>query len=205
MQELSLNILDIAENSVRAGAALVRVAVRAFPAEDMLRIAIEDDGSGMDEETAKGAADPFYTTRTTRKVGLGLPYLKMNAELTGGAMEIASSPGRGTRVEATFGLGHIDRAPLGDMGQTMSLLAGANPEMDFVYELCVCADTGDSADSGGIAGAADSADGSGGFVFDTREVKQVLDGVPISEPEVMAYMASHINENTKELITAYNI
>ncbi|MDR0596673.1 MAG: ATP-binding protein [Clostridiales Family XIII bacterium] len=202
MQELSLNILDIAENSVRAGAALVRVAVRAFPAEDRLRIAIEDDGKGMDAETAKGAADPFYTTRTTRKVGLGLPYLKMNAELTGGAMEIASSPGSGTSVEATFGLGHIDRAPLGDMGQTMSLLAGANPEMDFVYELCVCADAADSADSGGIAGHADEI---GRFVFDTREVKHVLDGVPISEPEVMAYMASHIDENTKELITAYKI
>ncbi|MDR0518718.1 MAG: ATP-binding protein [Clostridiales Family XIII bacterium] len=193
MQELSLNILDIAENSVRAGAALVRIVVRAFPTEDMLSVSIEDDGSGMDEETAKGAADPFYTTRTTRKVGLGLPYFKMNAELTGGAFAIESSAGHGTKVTATFGLGHIDRAPLGDMGQTMSLLAGANPEMDFVYELCAGAEP------------ADSADGSGGFVFDTREVKQVLDGVPISEPEVMAYMASHIDENTKELISAYKI
>ncbi|MDR3225956.1 MAG: ATP-binding protein [Clostridiales Family XIII bacterium] len=184
MQELSLNILDIAENSVRAGALLVRIEVKTLQADDRMEIIITDDGKGMDEATAQGAADPFYTTRTTRKVGLGLPYMKMNAELTGGTMKIESSPGVGTKVAASFGLGHIDRIPLGDMGQTMSILAGANPEMDFVYEL-----------------NADGAD----FIFDTREIKRVLDGVPVSEPAVMIYMSSYINENTKELTAKYGI
>jgi anti-sigma regulatory factor (Ser/Thr protein kinase) len=184
MQELSLNILDIAENSVRAKALLVRVDVRVIEAEKLLKIVISDDGKGMDERTAKGAMDPFYTTRTTRKVGLGLPYLKMNAELTGGTMDIESAPGTGTKVTSSFGIEHIDRAPLGDMGQTMSILAGANPEMDFVYSL-------------------DAPEGS--FVFDTREIKAALEEVPISEPEVMSYISSFITENTKELITKYGI
>jgi nitrogen fixation/metabolism regulation signal transduction histidine kinase len=185
MQELSLNILDIAENSVRAGAGLVRVTVTAAPAADRLTIEIEDDGSGMDEDTAAGAADPFYTTRTTRRVGLGLPYMKMNAELTGGTLEVASAVGVGTSVQATFALDHIDRMPLGDMGQTMSLLAGANPHMDFVYEL--------------------RAEGDGNFLFDTRQVREVLGDVPLSEPEVMAYMASYIEENTQEITERYGI
>jgi anti-sigma regulatory factor (Ser/Thr protein kinase) len=184
MRELSLNILDVAENSIRADARLVRVEVRVSPTGDRLEIVVEDDGKGMDADTLKGVTDPFYTTRTTRNIGLGLPYMKMNAELTGGALEIASSPGAGTKVVASFGLRHIDRAPLGDMGQTMSILAGSNPEMDFIYKL--------------------SADGKD-FIFDTAEIKRVLDGVPISDPEVMTYMVSYIMENTREVITQYGI
>jgi anti-sigma regulatory factor (Ser/Thr protein kinase) len=184
MQELSLNILDIAENSVRADARLVRIEVSASPADDRLAIVVEDDGKGMDADTLKGVTDPFYTTRTTRNVGFGLPYMKMNAELTDGALKVESSPGAGTKVVASFGLSHIDRAPLGDMGQTMSVLAGSNPGMDFIYKL--------------------SADGED-FIFDTGEIKRVLDGVPISEPEVMAYMVSYITENTRKVITQYGI
>jgi hypothetical protein len=184
MQELSLNILDITENSVRAQARLIQIKVVALPELDELRIEIEDDGKGMDEKTARGAMDPFYTTRTTRKVGLGLPYLKMNAELTEGGMKIYSAQGKGTRVSAVFGLRHIDRAPLGDMGQTVALLAGANPELDFVYTL----------------EAVDEK-----FIFDTREIKSVLDDVSVSEPEVVAYMTSYINDGTKALITKYGI
>jgi hypothetical protein len=184
MQELSLNILDITENSVRAQARLIQIIVTALPESDELRIEIEDDGKGMDAEMARGATDPFYTTRTTRKVGLGLPYLKMNAELTEGDMNIHSVPGSGTKVSAVFGLKHIDRAPLGDMGQTVALLAGANPELDFVYTL----------------EAEDEK-----FIFDTREIKSVLDGVPVSEPEVVAYMTSYINDGTKALIARYGI
>ncbi|MDR2162710.1 MAG: ATP-binding protein [Clostridiales Family XIII bacterium] len=187
MRELSLNILDIAENSVKAGAKLVRVTVEAVPAEDSLVLTVCDDGSGMDAEMAARAADPFSTTRTTRKVGLGLPYLKMNAGMTGGSMEIESEAGKGTKVTATFVLGHIDRVPLGDMGQTMALLAGANPEMDFVYELCV-------------RGAEDE-----DFILDTRDIKRILDGVPVSEPDVMTYIASYVNENTRGLLEKYKI
>jgi hypothetical protein len=110
--------------------------------------------------------------------------MKMNAELSDGALKVESSLGAGTKVTASFGLSHIDRAPLGDMGQTMSVLAGSNPGMDFIYKL--------------------NADGED-FIFDTREIKQVLDGVPISEPEVMAYMISYITENTRKVITQYGI
>ena len=118
MQELSLNILDIAENSVKAGASLITVAVCYRPAADRLTVTITDDGCGMDAETVHKVTDPFYTTRTTRRVGMGLPLWKMAAEMTGGAMTVESAPGVGTTVTAVFGLSHIDRLPLGDLPQT---------------------------------------------------------------------------------------
>lgn len=125
MQELSLNILDIAENSVKAGASLITVAVCYRPAADRLTVTITDDGCGMDAETVRRVCDPFYTTRTTRRVGMGLPLWKMAAEMTGGAMTVESVPGAGTTVTAVFGLSHIDRLPLGDLPQTMATLIGA--------------------------------------------------------------------------------
>ena len=115
MQELSLNILDIAENSVKAGASLITVAVCYRPAADRLTVTITDDGCGMDAETVRRVCDPFYTTRTTRRVGMGLPLWKMAAEMTGGAMTVESVPGAGTTVTAVFGLRHIARLPLGDL------------------------------------------------------------------------------------------
>ena len=132
MQELSLNILDIAENSVKAGASLITVAVCYRPAADRLTVTITDDGCGMDAETVRKVTDPFYTTRTTRRVGMGLPLWKMAAEMTGGAMTVESAPGVGTTVTAVFGLSHIDRLPLGDLPQTMATLIGdRNP-----FSLC---------------------------------------------------------------------
>jgi hypothetical protein len=179
MYELSLNIMDIAQNSIRAGAALVEVGVWAGEAEDLMRVSVADDGCGMSERTREAALDPFYTTRTTRSVGLGLPYFQMVAEMCGGRMDVWSKEGEGTKVEATFRLSHIDRAPLGDMGQTMALLAGANPGTDFVYRLEVS--------------------GRGSYVFDTREVKELLDGVPINTPDVVVYMEGMINENSQNV------
>ena len=134
MQELSLNILDIAENSVKAGASLITVAVCYRPAADRLTVTITDDGCGMDAETVRKVTDPFYTTRTTRRVGMGLPLWKMAAEMTGGAMTVESAPGVGTTVTAVFGLSHIDRLPLGDLPQTMATLIGGSPEKDFRLE-----------------------------------------------------------------------
>ena len=119
MQELSLNILDIAENSVKAGASLITVAVCYRPAADRLTVTITDDGCGMDAETVRKVTDPFYTTRTTRRVGMGLPLWKMAAEMTGGAMTVES---------------HIDRLPLGDLPQTMATLIGGSPEKNFRLE-----------------------------------------------------------------------
>jgi len=132
MQELSLNILDVAQNSVRAGATLTEITVDEQPADDRLTISIRDNGCGMAPEQVRQVTDPFFTTRTTRRVGLGVPLLKMAAELTGGSLEITSEPGRGTSLRAVFGLNHIDRMPLGDIAATICSLVQCNPDIDFL-------------------------------------------------------------------------
>ena len=204
MYELSLNIMDIAQNSIRANAGLVSIDVTVNEAGDMLEIVIADDGDGMSEEVLRAVSDPFFTTRTTRKIGLGIPYYEMVAKMCGGEFDLSSSPGAGARVSASFRLSHIDRAPLGDMGQTVALLAGANPQIDFVYTLTrknAAADTGAqtaAADPGAQAAAAGCADAK--FAFDTREIKELLGDIGIDSPEIVVYMQSYINENS-EIIT----
>ena len=131
MQELSLNVLDIAQNSVRAGARLIEIMVDEQPESDTMTITVADDGCGMTPEQAAHVTDPFFTTRTTRRVGLGVPFLKMAAEMTGGGLTIETAPGRGTTVCAVFGLTHIDRMPLGDIAATICSLIQCNPEIDF--------------------------------------------------------------------------
>ena len=212
MYELSLNIMDIVQNSIRADAKLVSVSIDIDEGRDMLAIVIGDDGCGMDEESGKSAADPFFTTRTTRKVGLGLPYFEMAAKMCGGDFGIRSEPGKGTSVSASFQLSHIDRAPLGDTGQTFALLAGMNSDVDFALTLTrVCGgdyDSGSDSSGCGCSGDADAdadADADvggsncGSFVFDTRSIKEALDGVPIDTPEVIIYMEDYINENVQKL------
>lgn len=179
MQELSLNILDIAQNSIKAGATLVRIEIEIDRAKNGMRIAVIDNGCGMDEATLERVVDPFYTTRTTRKVGLGLPLFREAAEATGGALHIRSQPGRGTTVRATFTLGHIDLAPLGDMTGTVVGLVQCNPKIDFVYRVV--------------------ADGEE-FCMDTREVRGILEGVPLSTPEVAVFLRGYLQENTENLL-----
>ena len=178
MDELSLNILDVAQNSITAGATLVEIAIEEDTVRDTLTILIRDNGCGMSEEAAMRAADPFYTTRKTRKVGLGLPFLKMAAEMTGGTLAIDSKVNVGTTVTATFGLTHIDRMPLGDMAGTISSLVQCNPDIDFVYTY---------------------RRGEQAFAADTREFRQVLAGVPLSNPEVVGFISSFIRENMTEI------
>ena len=168
-----MNVLDVAQNSVAAGAKLVQITLEADEARDALLLAIEDDGRGMT------SADPFYTTRTTRKVGLGLPFLKMAAEMTGGGLSITSQPGRGTRVCAQFGLHHIDRAPVGDMASTIAGLIQCSPDIDFVYTVRAAG---------------------GEFCADTREMRAVLGGVPLSEPSVAQWIREFIKENTQPIL-----
>ncbi len=134
MEDLSLHILDVVENSIRAKASRVEIKVVEDIIKDLLTIEIKDNGLGMDGETVKKVLDPFFTTRTTGKVGLGLPLLSQAARESGGDMEIESKVGRGTRVKATFSYSHIDRKPLGDMEMTLSALIAGNPEVDFIYE-----------------------------------------------------------------------
>jgi len=133
MQDLSLHILDIVENATQAGATLVEIDILEDMDKDLLQITIQDNGRGMDAEMLKGATDPFVTTRTTRRVGMGLPLLKQAARETGGDLRITSELGKGTRVVATFQKSHIDRRPLGDMGATLTTLIMGNPDRDFVY------------------------------------------------------------------------
>lgn len=179
MQELSMNVLDVAENSVAAGATLTHITLALEPAQHRLTLTIADNGKGMPPEMVARVTDPFCTTRTTRKVGLGLPFLKMAAELTGGTLTITSEVGKGTEVTAVFTLGHIDLMPLGDMAGTVAALMQCNPDIDFVYTVTRDAQT---------------------FTADTRELRAVLDGVSFAVPEVALWLREYLQENTAPLL-----
>lgn len=173
-----MNILDIAQNSVRAEASLIQISL--VKQDGFLELAILDNGKGMSEEMAQRVTDPFCTSRTTRKVGLGLPFLKMAAEMAGGSFGIQSKIGEGTKVNASFEIGNIDLMPIGDMGSTISVLVQANPNIDFVYTY------------------SPDLKNNPGFVFDTREIRKVLGDVPLSEPEVALFIRDYINEHEQE-------
>ena len=177
MTEISLNVLDVSENSTRAGASLVTILVTADTADDKLTIVIADDGCGMTEEQVAHVTDPFFTTRTTRKVGLGIPFFKYAAESTGGNFHIESEPGKGTSVTAVFGLSHIDRMPLGDITSTIHNLIIYHPDTDFIY-------TYQYDDSS--------------FTLDTRQMREILDGIPLNAPEVSDYILEYLTENKQE-------
>ncbi len=179
MQELSMNILDIAQNSISAGATEVDISLRQSTARRLQTLEICDNGRGMDEEAVKNVTDPFFTSRTTRRVGLGVPFLKMAAEMADGAFAIESEPGKGTNVTATFALGHIDLMPLGDIGETMSILAAANPDIDFSF---TCEKDGEV------------------FAFTTQEIKKTLDGVSLSKPAVAVFLKEYIGEHVAEVL-----
>lgn len=177
MTELSLNVLDIANNSIRANANLIEIRIQIKRDLDILKIMIADNGCGMTDEQIRQVEDPFFTTRTTRKVGLGVPFFKMAALSTGGSFQIESTPGAGTTVTAEFGLSHIDRMPLGDMNSTMLTLITLNPQIDFLYSY-----TFDDK----------------GFTLDTREFRQILNDIPLNSPEVAAYIKEYLTENQYE-------
>ena len=132
MEDLSLHILDVAENAITAGAENISIVVQDDVARDLLTIEITDDGKGMGEDALEKASDPFYTTRTTRKVGLGLALLKEAAAMANGQVDIRSAPNRGTTVRATFQLSHIDRKPLGKMADTITALLATRRHQHFL-------------------------------------------------------------------------
>ncbi|HLB72594.1 MAG TPA: ATP-binding protein [Sedimentisphaerales bacterium] len=133
MEDLSLHILDIVENSIAAAAKTIEIKIDEDEAKDLLTIEVSDDGNGMDEQTLKKAVDPFFTTRKTRRVGLGLSLLAQAAKDSGGTFDLSSAPGEGTTVRATFRLSHPDCKPMGDIEETLCVLATA-PGVDFVCE-----------------------------------------------------------------------
>ena len=177
MKELSLNILDIAQNSIKAGAAHIDITITE-DAETM-QILVADDGCGMTEEFVANVTDPFTTTRTTRKVGLGIPFLKMQAEMTGGNFAITSRhesahpEDHGTETMAVFYKNHIDMTPLGDIVSTISTLIFCNPDRDFHFT-----HTGDGKDVG----------------LRTEDLREVLGDVPLDTPEIAEWIKGFLHE-----------
>lgn len=178
MRELSLNVMDIAQNSVRAKASVIKIEITEDTEQSTLEIKITDDGCGMSEEQVKSVIDPFFTTRTTRKVGLGIPLFKMAAEQTGGYLDIKSQLGKGTVVTAKFISSHMDMTPLGDINSTISILIRCNPDTNIVFTHSVDNKT---------------------FSLDTRELKEVLGDVPLDTPEVMQWIDDYLKEQTEIL------
>ncbi len=178
MRELSLNILDVAQNSITANASLITIEVTENTIDHTLLIGIYDNGKGMSEEQVKSVVDPFFTTRTTRKVGMGIPLFKMAAEQTGGGLEIKSELGVGTEVRAHFKTDSVDFTPLGDMAATVQMLITMNTDRDFVYKHTVNEKE---------------------FVADTREIKAILGDVPLDTYEVSQWLIEFIKENTEVL------
>lgn len=178
MRELSLNILDIAQNSISAGASIITIEVSENTTDNTLLIGVYDNGKGMSEEQVKSVIDPFFTTRTTRKVGMGIPLFKMAAEQTGGSLEIKSELGVGTEVKAYFKTDSVDFTPLGDVASTIQMLITMNTDRDFVYKHSVNEKE---------------------FVCDTREIKEILGDVPLDTYEVSQWLKDFITENTEVL------
>lgn len=178
MRELSLNVLDIAQNSVAAGAKLIEISLKENTADHELFIGIRDNGKGMSKEKLERVLDPFFTTRTTRKVGLGVPLFKFAAEMTGGKFEIDSVENVGTNVKAYFKTNHLDFTPIGDMTSTFISLVTMNLNIDFVYERSLDDKS---------------------FTVDTRQLKEILGDVPLNEPEITQWITDYVNENTKQL------
>lgn len=178
MTELSLNVLDVANNSVRANASLIVIKITIDTKADVLTILIEDNGKGMTPGQLEHVEDPFFTTRTTRKVGLGVPFFKLAAEASGGSFSITSTPGKGTSVLATFGYSNIDRMPLGDISSTVHTLITFNLNIDFVYTYKVDENE---------------------FILDTREFREVIGDIPFNAKEISSYIREYLEENKKEV------
>ncbi len=176
MKDLSLHLMDIAQNSIVAGAVQIKILLEC--ADGMLRITVSDNGSGMGKQMLSKAADPFTTTRTTRKVGMGLPLLKHSAEMTGGYFKLSSEKGKGTVVEAEFMADSIDRIPLGDIDETMKVLICAHPELDYEIRFKNKQST---------------------YELKTSEVKNFLNGVSIKNPDILQWIGESIREGLIEV------
>lgn len=173
MLTLAQHILDIAENSIRAGATLIEISIEEDNDQDLLSIEIHDNGHGMPPEMIKKVLDPFYTTKTVRRVGLGLPLLKDAADRTDGVFVLDSTENQGTKVRATFVLSHLDRQPLGAINSILIILIISNSSVDFFYK---------------------HRHNDRRFELDTREIRKEIDDVPINHPEIIKYIRGVIAE-----------
>ena len=180
MREIAHHILDLVQNSVTANATLIQLIIAEDYKQNRLSIKIVDNGVGMSQEIVEKVIDPFYTTRTTRNVGLGIPMFKVNAEMCGGGMTITSEVGKGTEVYVWFDHNHIDRPPLGDMASTtVGIVLSLESSCDFEYVHCVNASK---------------------FVLDTRELREVLGvEVDLSEISVLQWIKEYVAEGLSEI------
>jgi hypothetical protein len=174
MDEIASHIIDIVANSVTAKATYIIVEITKDTGRDFLNLHIKDNGVGMDEETVKKVLDPFYSTKIGKKVGLGVPLLKGTAETTGGSFRVSSVMGEGTEISASFDLSHPDLPPLGNLRDTILVLVVGNPDTDFRFQVTIDAKE---------------------FVLDTKEIKLLLDGVPINNPDVITFLSKYLDEN----------
>ncbi|MGI6777638.1 MAG: ATP-binding protein [Acetivibrionales bacterium] len=176
MRDLSLHLMDILQNSISAGADTVLIRIEADKSADQLLIIIDDNGTGIDRCLLDKVTDPFMTSRTTRKIGLGIPLFKASANKAGGELEIESVKGKGTTIKAVFKISHIDRLPLGDLAETVVTLIGGRPDIRFKIELYNMKEN---------------------FRIDTLEIEDRLQDVPISNYEVLMWIKEYINEGVK--------
>jgi DNA mismatch repair ATPase MutL len=181
MITLSLNILDIVQNSIRAKADIISIEINECVKDNEYVIKIEDNGSGIPKEILENITNPFVTTRTKRRMGLGLPLIKYHAELTGGSLEINSENKRGTSLTARFYHNHIDRQPLGDIAGVIKILIAANPKIEFIYS--------HSTDKGE-------------YRFSSMETKEYLEVETLYDSTLLNEIESMINENLKEIEAA---
>ncbi len=177
MREIALHVLDIAENGITAGSELIEIFIDENRIENLLKVVIKDYGKGMSPEMLRTITDPFVTTRTTRRIGLGLSLWKEAAKRCGGDFSIESEPGKGTVVTATFRYDHIDRAPIGDIAGTITMLIAGNPDIDFVYDHVI--------------------DGNR-FAIDTRELREGLEE-SLTDPALLFHLKKQIEEELKKL------
>lgn len=173
MPDIAMHILDIAYNSICALASLIKITLIDSDKENKIEVIIEDDGCGMEEEMVLRIQDPFFTTRTTRKVGLGVPLFKEGALATGGKFEIKSILNKGTSTHAIYVKDHIDTLPIGDMAETLVTLIQANDKIDYLFEY-----------------QRDDHQ----FVLDTKQIKEILEDVKINEPEIILWLKDYIKE-----------
>ncbi len=178
MLTLADHILDITENSVRAGAKLIEISIDEDSQKDLLTIEIKDDGHGMHPDVLKKVLDPFYTTKTVRRIGLGLPLLKDASERSGGTFHLESQENSGTLVRATFGLSHLDRQPMGAIINTIIILIISNSQVDFFYK---------------------HRHNDRRFEVDTREIRKEIDDIPINHPEIIKYIRSAMAEGLGQI------
>jgi hypothetical protein len=180
MKDLSFHILDIVRNAVNAGARRIEIAMEESTARDTLVLTITDDGSGMTAEVVERVRDPFFTSSVTKRVGLGIPLLEQNAELTGGSCTIVSEPGKGTQVTALFHPGHIDMIPAGDLTATMRTLIATGGRTDFSFRI--------------------QKDGEG-FEIDTADLRRELELDDLRNRDVLDYISAFISSSLQELNT----